>query len=597
MLAPQDVPSLLMLDLRVYRAAFVPLLIAVLVAAFSLESQPRAIGTSLAPDAFDGEAAFAKLGRLTETFGTRRPGGADDDALADRVARELSVLGAGTVKRSSTSAQTIDGEQEIQTVTATRPGRPGPGLVVVAHRDAAGPSAEAALSGTAALLELARVASTGSLERSITFVSTSGGSGGAAGARAALEKLPTPIDAVLVLGDVASRNLTKPWVVGWSNGRGVAPLRLQRTVQAAVRAETGQEPGAPRAGAQWARLAFPMTLGEQGVFLEAGLPAVLLSASGERPPAAGAAVSEQRLGVFGRSALRAISALDAGPDVASGSESRLVTLRKVLPGWAVVLLVGAAFLPVWIATVDGFARVRRRRQPVGVGLRWVLGAALPFLAVGLLAVLLGLVGLIPARPSGPVPADAVPGGSTAIGVLSALALTFALGWFALRPLLLRGREAELPYGNGHAAALLIVLSGVSFAIWVRNPWAAALLILPAHLWLLGVAPEVKLPRALAVALGLVALVPFLLAVLSLAGQLGYGPIDAAWSLVLLVAGGHVGPVSWVVWGVLAGAALSAGTLVSQAPPERPAAQRATVRGPRSYAGPGSLGGTDSAFRR
>ena len=586
-----------MLDLRVYRAAFVPLLIAILVAAFSLESLPRAIGTSLAPDAFDGPAAFAKLGQLTAAFEERRPGGTDDDALAERVAQELAVLGSGTVARSRTTAQTIDGEQELETVSATRPGRPGPGLVVVAHRDAAGPSAEAELSGTAALLELARVASTGSLERSITFVSTSGGSGGAAGARAVIEKLPTPVDAVLVLGDVASRALTKPWVVGWSDGGGVAPLRLQRTVQAAVRAETGQNPGAARAGAQWTRLAFPMTLGEQGVFLEAGIPAVLLSASGERPPAAGAAVSEQRLGVFGRSALRAIFALDTGPTIAAGPEHRLVTLRKVLPGWAVLLLVGAALLPVWIATLDGFARARRRKQPVGVGLRWVLSAALPFLGVGLLAALLGLVGLIPARPPGSVPAGAVPAGSTAVAVLGALALVFALGWIALRPLLHRGREAEIPYGNGHAAAVLIVLSVVSFAIWVRNPWAAALLILPAHCWLLGVAPEVKLPRAAAVGLGLVALLPFLLALLSLARQLGYGPVDAVWSLVLMIAGGHIGPLAWAVWGVLAGATLSVGMLVTQAPPERPAAERSTVRGPRSYAGPGSLGGTDSGFRR
>ncbi|MBA2349294.1 MAG: M28 family peptidase, partial [Solirubrobacterales bacterium] len=520
-----------MLDLRVYRAAFVPLLIAVLVAAFSLESQPRAISTSLAPDAFDGEAAFANLGRLTEAFGSRRPGSAEDAALADRVARDLAALGPGTVTRSRTTAQTIDGEQELETVIATRPGKPGPGLVVVAHRDAAGPVSEAALSGTAALLELARVASTGSLSRSITFVSTSGGSGGLAGARAAIDDLDTPVDAVLVLGDVASRSLRKPWVVGWSNGEGVAPLRLQRTVAAAVRGETGQNPGAPRAGAQWARLAFPMTVGEQGAFLEAGLPAVLLSASGERPPEAGAAVSEQRLGVFGRSALRAISALDAGPDIASGPESRLVTLRKVLPGWAVLLLVGAALLPVWIATLDGFARVRRRKQPVGLGLRWVLAFALPFLAVWVAAVLLGLSGLIPARPGAPVPESALPGGSTAVGVVGALVLAFALAWYALRPLLLRGKDAEALPGNGHAAAAMIVVSFVSFVLWVRNPWAAALLVLPAHLWLLGVAPEVRLPRALAVGLGLVALLPFALAVLSLAGQLGYGPADATWSLV------------------------------------------------------------------
>ena len=43
-----------MLDTRLYRAAFVPLVLALLVAAFALGERPRPIGTTLAPDAFDG---------------------------------------------------------------------------------------------------------------------------------------------------------------------------------------------------------------------------------------------------------------------------------------------------------------------------------------------------------------------------------------------------------------------------------------------------------------------------------------------------------------------------------------------------------------
>jgi len=593
-----------MLDPRVYRAAFVPLLLAILVVAFSLEARPRAIGTTLAPDAFDGAAAFAALGDYAEGFPARRPGDHDDTLLAERIARDLTVLGRGSVRTFREAAQTIDGERELATVVATRPGRrPGPGLVVVAHRDAAGAPAEAELSGTAALVELARVAAAGRLRRTVTFVSTSGGSGGLAGARAAVAHLPQPVDAVLVLGDLASRRIHKPWVVGWSNGGGSAPQRLRRTLEAAVRAETGQQPGGPRAASQWARFAFPTTVSEQGAFAEAGEASVLLSATGELPPGAGAPVSERRLTVFGRTALRTIFALDNGPDIAGGPEELLVTQRKELPGWAVTLIVGVALLPVWLAMVDGLARVRRRRLPVGAGVRWVLASALPFLLVAMFALALGTTGLIAERPGAPVPSGAVPVDVTATAILAALVLVFALGWLGLRPMALRALGAHAPLGDGHAAAALGMLALASVVVWLANPFAAALLVLPAHLWLLAVAPEISLPRIAAGLLALVALVPLALVAASLAGQLDYGVGEAAWSVVLAVSGGHVGPLAWLVWSVVAGTAVSVGLLVvrrpsgEQDPTRREASRKATVRGPSSYAGPGSLGGTDSALRR
>ncbi len=590
-----------MLDPRIYRAAFVPVLLAILVAAFSLEARPRAIGTTLAPDAFDDAAAFTTLGSYARDFPLRRPGSADDEGLARRVARDLRVLGGGGVRTSTRPGRTIDGRQELTTVVATRPGRPGPGLVVVAHRDAAAAPAEAELSGTAALVELARVAAGGRLRRTITFVSTSGGSGGLAGAEAAVARLPRPVDAVLVLGDLASRRVAKPWVVGWANDGGSAPLQLRRTVESAVRAETGQDPGGLRARGQWARLAFPGTLGEQGAFGDAGLASVLLSASGERPPDAGAAVTQRRLRAFGRSALRAVIALDNGPTVAAGPEELLVTQRKVLPRWAIRLLVGTALLPVWLGVLDGLARVRRRRLPVGAALRWVLTAAAPFALVALLALGLGLVGLLPARPGAPVPAGAVPADLTAAGIGSVLVLTFALGWLSLRPALLRATGATGALGDAHAAAPLVVVAGVSLVVWLVNPFAAAFLVLPAHFWLLGVAPEVRLRRPVAIGLALLALVPLALALQSVAGQLGWGVRDAAWGTVLLVAGGHVGPVAWLTWSLLGGAAVSVGLLVRRVPPEAPddvaRRRQPPVRGPRTYAGPGSLGGTDSALRR
>jgi len=590
-----------MLDPRIYRAAFVTLLLAILVVAFSLEPRPRAIGTTLAPDAFDGGAAFAALGDYAERFPARRPGGRDDTALAGQVAADLTVLGRGSVQTFRAPGQTIDGKRELTTVIATRTGRPGPGLVVVAHRDAAGAPAEAELSGTAALVELARVAAVGRLRRTVSFVSTSGGSGGLAGAQEAIRRLPQPIDAVLVLGDLASRAVRKPWVVGWSNGGGSAPLRLRRTLEAAVRAETGQDPGGPRAPAQWARLAFPTTVSEQGAFAEAGEASVLLSASGELPPEAGAAVDERRLTVFGRAALRTIFALDNGPDIASGPRELLVTQRKVLPYWAITLLIGAALFPFWLAVLDALARVRRRKLPIGAGLRWVLASGVPFLLVAVVAVVLGATGLIGARPDAPLPPGVISVDSTAAGIAVVLVLVFALGWIGPRAAL-SGRSAGTPLGDAHAAAALGVVALASFAMWLANPFAAALLVLPAHAWLLAVAPEVRLPRVAAGLIGILALVPLALVGLSLAAQLGYSLPEAAWSLLLMVSGGHVGPLAWLIWSVVAGAAVSVGMLVAHRPPAQngpvPAAARgAAVRGPRTYAGPGSLGGTDSALRR
>ena len=58
----------------------------------------------------------------------------------------------------------------------------GTPIVILAHRDAHASGAEAELSGTAALIELARVFAARETQRTIVLVSTSGGSGGDAGA-------------------------------------------------------------------------------------------------------------------------------------------------------------------------------------------------------------------------------------------------------------------------------------------------------------------------------------------------------------------------------------------------------------------------------
>jgi ribosomal protein S11 len=71
---------------------------------------------------------------------------------------------------------------------------------------------------------------------------------------------------------------------------------------------------------------------------------------------------------------------------------------------------------------------------------------------------------------------------------------------------------------------------------------------------------------------------------------------------VLLAAGHVGLAGAVLWSVAFGC-LAAAAMLAVGGLERPADVQAlervevTIRGPLSYAGPGSLGGTESALRR
>jgi hypothetical protein len=588
-----------MLDARLYRTALVPLLLVVIVCAFSLRDRPAPLRTTLAPDAFSAGRALADIDGFAVAYPRRRPGSAGDAALAARVAEELRALRSYQVRTPTFRGETIDGERRLTTVIARQAGVPGPGLVVVAHRDAAGVGARAELTATAGLLELARVVAGGRLRRTVTFVSTSGGSGGAAGARDLVHRLGGPVDAVLVLGDLAGARPRRPFVTAWSNTDALAPMQLRRTVAEAVRTEVATPPGAPHAITQGTRLAFPGTVGEQGPLVDAGLPAVLLSSSGELPPGAADAIAPGRLEAFGRAALRSLVALDAGPDLDGGPENDVVTLRKVVPAWAARLLVGVVLLPPVLVTVDGFARARRRRHPVAPWLGWIAATALPLAMAAVLAWLLGLTGLLPATPPVPVPAGTIPFDGSGRIALVAVALMALLGAIALRPPALRAAGAAgRPAGPGAGAALLLVWCALAAALWVVNPYAAAFMLPAAHLWLLVVAPELRLRRVVAVALVVASVLPFAAAVLVVAGQLGLSLADVPWAALLLVAAGRGGPLGWLCWSVAAACAI--GTLVlawhaRSGPPE--AEQRITVRGPLTYAGPGSLGGTESALRR
>jgi hypothetical protein len=595
-----------MLNARLYRAALVPVAVVLAIMAFSLGGHAQPLSSTLAPDAFEGSRAYSDMQALAAAYPSRRAGSAGDERLAKQVANMFEGLGgtAGggfSVRVEHARGQTLDGERTLTTVIAQRPGSTNATpVLIVAHRDAAASGSEAEMSATAVLLELARVFASRETKRTIILASTSGGSGGDAGAAALASQLHVPLDAAIVLGDVAAARLQRPVVVPYSDGFGSAPPVLERTVADAISQGTGVDPGAPSVLGQLAHLAFPLASGEQGVLAQQGVPAVLVQASGERGPSAREPVSAERIEGLGRAVLSSVDALDASADVPGAMQTGLVLQRKTLPLWSVRLLVAALLLAPLLVAADGLARCRRRRLEPGRWTLWTLSCALPFLCCTLFAYLLGRLGVLGIAP--PVPPAAMPTDGTAAAVVIAAMLTFVLAWLLWAMLMGRLRWGVSPDAEVGGLGVLLVLLPVAVLAWIHNPYEALLLVPAAHIWLLLASPELR-PRPLG-ALGLVlaGVAPLALLLIFYAHQLALGPAGILYSAVQLVAGGHVGLLGATVWSVALGC-VAAAVMVALASVQRPPPRRrgtpaeVTIRGPLTYAGPGSLGGTESALRR
>ena len=575
-----------MLNGRLYRVTFVPFVCALAVAAFSLSARARPLTSTLVPDAFEGAPAFAELKRLVAEFPDRRPGSPGDDALAARVAHTLEGLGGAAgggfrVHTRQFQAQTIDGERTLSTVIAQRPGSgDGTPIVILAHRDAAALRAQAELSGTAALLELARVFAASETQRTIVLVSTSGGSGGAAGTADLLAHAasPTgPFDASIVLGDLAGARERKPFVVPYSDGVGSAPELLQRTLAAAIAQNVGGDPGAPSTLGQLAHLAFPFATGEQGALNAAGIPSALVQVSGERGPGGEEAVSAERLEGFGRAVLSAVDALDTAPNIEATPQTGLEIAQQTIPEWALRLLLGTLLIGPLLLAADGYARLRRRRaagaershparasaeRAMAAWLGWTAACALPFFAAAVFARVLGASDILSAAPAMPVQASVLPFDGSAATAVLAVALVLGLGWLAWPRLVRRLGCGVRPDGDAAGLALLTVMLGVGIVAWALNPYAALLVLGALHLWLPIVDPGLRPRPPAALALVALALVPLGLLIAFYARALGVGPGGIAWDAVLLLAGGHVGIAAAALWSLACGCAVAAALLAT-----------------------------------
>lgn len=587
-----------MIEPRIYRAAFVPAVLAVVLVMFSLESRPRPLPQGLAADVlFDGRQAAAAARQVVAGAPDRRAGRPGDRAVAATVRRAFEERGFGVQVDRFTHAG-----NDLVNVVGRRAGKSRRQIVVVAARDASGvPDAGVSAADTAALMELSRVFEGRPSRKTLVLASTDGSSLGEVGARRLVGDLERPelVDGVIVVSGLGAATNAAPAIVAWSNDVTRAGIGLERTVSDSLRQElTRPAPGASPAG-QIARVSFPIGVGAQGVLLEAGHDAVRVAGDGEVGDSSAAAVDQDRLGGLGRATLRTVTALDQGGDPAHGPRTYVTVAGQVMPGWVLSALGFALLLPALVASVDAFARSRRRRLAVTPWLTWLGAGALAF-AVGLgVAHALALAGATPEPPPAPVAPDLYPLDAAAGGVLAAVLGAIALAWFGLRHVVRRADSALSDLADPAAGvAVSLVLAVTTLAMWLVNPYFALLLVPGVHLWILATLtdpPPRRRTRLVMLAAGL--LLPGLLVVYDLV-TLGVDPLSGVWYGLLLVTGGHVSVVSALLGCVLAAAIGSVAAIARTRHPEVEApVERPSVRGPGSYAGPGSLGGTPSALRR
>ncbi len=387
---------------------------------------------------------------------------------------------------------------------------------------------------------------------------------------------------------------SEPPLVAWSGDTSRAGIGLERTAAEAVRLELATRVEASSVAGQLSRLAFPLGLGGQGVFLDSGYDSLRFSGSGELEPDVGERLDPDRLGGLGRAALRTLSSLDVSGAPRRGPRSYVTAVSQVLPGWVVSVLAFSLLLPAVVASVDAFARARRRGQPVLPGLRRIGLMAAALLGGLLLAKFFTLVNVTPEAPQAAVDPSALPLDGPAAFVLGAVVLATG-GLLYLVKRYFGGGARAAP---GTACATALVLSGACLALWVLDPYAALIAAPALHLWMLAMLLEPRPRRRLRVMALVGGLVPPAIVALYYSIALAMDPLHGAWYLLMSAMGGTPSLATLLVWVALAASfAAAARSVLVPDPPEEKPPERPSLRAVPSYAGPGSLGGTESAMPR
>ena len=539
-------------------AALLPPLIALLTL-----RQPAIPQHPQPPLEFDGKAAANAAAAFTAAERTDgqaccAPGTGGELAGADWMTRKLRVLDKGSAQSFFTAR--VPGETSpvaMSNVIAYRPGRSPQVIAVIAHRDG---STGGDAAGTGLLVQLARTFADMPRDRGLVLVSTDGGRTGAQGAAefGSTWALRSRIVAAIVIDRVAAPPGTAlRLVLRPDTPRGTSPS-LYSTVRDGVATFYGTAAGEPGAYDQLSGYAIPYTPQEQGPLISRDIPAITLTAgkAGDAVPLRG--LDSAQLGRVGTTVANVVSELNSAATIETGGEPGLFLSGKVLRGWLAQITLAMLLVPFVVTVLDVVARLRRRRVPIGPGVRalaWRFAAWFTALVV-LWVEALAPGNLMPKFDTAPLPGET---GATTAGILIAAGAGLLVWRFASRPRLLRDAPVTGSDRTGGLTGGLVGMLFASVLLTAVNPFTLIVLLPAAHLWL-WIPASSRLGRRGMLACYAAGFAGVVALLWELAGPQGLGS-DAPRALVAMIASGYLSPVVSTCLCLAAAAAAQIGALV------------------------------------
>ena len=564
-------------DVRLYRAAFLVLVLPLLIGAFSI-LRPTAFPAPLLPPADSTSATLQLAEYLAGTYPDRAPGTSGSVRAATWLTNELRSTGLPI--RSESWSATIPGlgKVRLRNIWAIAPGKSPDVIVVMAHRDdtGTGPGANDNATGTAELVELARaytVPSAGQTAvqpmHTLVFLSTDAGVFGGLGALRFAQTSPLRKQIVAVVNLDALGGAGPPRLQISGDLPHTPNTTLVQTAAERALEQTGANPRHPGFFAQLVDLGFPFTFYEQGPFNARGISAVTLTTGGDRP-APGFAddignLHTRKLAELGLASQELLASLDQGLELTHGTTSYVWIGNRMITGWAIELVLIALLVPFLVGVIDLFAFCRRRRIVLLPAAQALRSRLVFWFFIGLVFWLFRLAGAWPEGAPRPPNPDLSSNDRWPVIALIALLVIVFVAWLIerrrLRPIGPLDPEEQIA---GYTVALL-ALGMLALLVVATNPFALIFVLPTLHIWLWLPSLRNK-PLPIRLVVFILGLSGPAIVLGSLAWRFHLG-LDAPWYLLELIALGYVtlAPVAIALAGAAGASQLAAATAGRYAP--------------------------------
>ena len=262
-------------------------------------------------------------------------------------------------------------------------------------------------AATAALVQIAQAYTHVKPEHTLVFLSTDGGTAGGLGARYFVDhaREAKNLVAVVNLDTIATSGQAGIQISG-PGPHSPSPTLLGSAI-ARLTDQTRKTPGAAEPLRAAPRPRLPVQPLRAVAVPRDGVSAITLTTAGDHPVSdpPSAALDETRLGQIGSAAQTLVSSLEQGLQLSQGTSSYVYFAGRIVHGWAIALVLIALVVPFAVASVDLFARCRRRHVPLGPAFRAYRRRLGFWLWIGVLFWLFALFGAFPdgaAVPPDPV---------------------------------------------------------------------------------------------------------------------------------------------------------------------------------------------------